>query len=35
MSGGGNVSVTDGGEARWSDCCRFLDGIFRELWEDL
>ena len=35
MSGGGNVSVTDGGEARWRDCCRFPDGIFRELQEDL
>ena len=34
-----NVSVTDsgadGGGARWRDCCRFPDGIFRELQEDL
>ena len=35
VSSGGNVSVADGGEARWRDCCRFDDGIFRELWEDL
>ena len=38
-SSGGNVKVTDGGSdgggARWRDCCRFPDGIFRELWEDL
>ena len=35
VSSGGNVSVTDGGGARWRDCCRFPDGIFGELWEDL
>ena len=35
VSSGGNVSVVDGGGARWRDCCRFPDGIFRELWEDL
>ena len=39
VSGGGNVSVTDGGAncggARWRDCCRFPDGIFRVLREDL
>ena len=35
VSSGGNVSVADGGEARWRDCSRFDDGIFRELWEDL
>ena len=38
VSSGGNVSVTDGGAdvggARWMDCCRFPDGIFRELRED-
>ena len=38
-SSGGNVKVTDGGSdgggARWRDCCRFPDGIFGELWEDL
>ena len=32
---GGSVSVADGGGARWKDCCRFLDEIFRELWEGL
>ena len=31
-SGGNNVA---GGEARWRDCCRFPDGVFGELWEDL
>ena len=31
---GGNIGVADGGEARSSDCCMFLDGIFGELWED-
>ena len=30
-----SVSVADGGGARSRDCCRFPDGIFRELWEDL
>ena len=39
VSSGGNVSVTDGGadsvRATWGDCCRFPDGIFGELWEDL
>ena len=39
VSSGGNVSVTDGGAdgggARWRDCCRFPDGIFGELREDL
>ena len=39
VSSGGDVSVTDGGAdgggARWSDCCRFADGIFGELQEDL
>ena len=39
VSGGGNVSVTyggdDGGGARLSDCCRFPDEIFKKLWEDL
>ena len=38
-SGGGDASVADGGAddggARWRDCCRFFDGIFRELQEDL
>ena len=37
--GGGDTSVADGGAdgggARWKDCCRFSDGIFRELREDL
>ena len=39
VSSGGNVSVADGGAdgggARWRDCCRFPDGIFGELREDL
>ena len=35
VSSGGNVSVADGRGARSRDCCRFPDGIFRELWEDL
>ena len=39
VSSGGNVKVTDGGAdgggARWRDCCRFPDGIFGELQEDL
>ena len=39
VSSGGNVSVTDGGAdgggARWWDCCRFPDGIFGVLQEDL
>ena len=35
VSSGGNVSVADGRGARSTDCCRFPDGIFRELWEDL
>ena len=38
-SGGGDASVADGGAdgggARWRDCCRFSDGILRELREDL
>ena len=38
-SGGGDASVacgrTDGGGARWRDCCRFSNGIFGELREDL
>ena len=34
VSSGGNVSVAGGG-ARWRDCCRFHDGIFRKLWEYL
>ena len=34
VSSGGNVSVAGGG-ARWRDSCRFPDGIFRKLWEDL
>ena len=34
VSIGGNISVTDGG-ARWRDCCRFPNGILRELQEDL
>ena len=34
-SGGGDASVADGGGARWRDCCRFYDGIFGELQEDL
>ena len=39
MSGGGNVNVADGGAdgggARLRDCCRFPDGVFKELLEDL
>ena len=39
VSGGGNASVADGGAdsggARWRDWCRFADGIFGELREDL
>ena len=35
VSTDGNVSVADGRGARWRDCCRFPDGIFREPWEDL
>ena len=39
VSGGGDASVADGGAdgggARWRDCCRFSNGIFRELLEDL
>ena len=39
VSSGGNVSATDGGAdgggARWRDCCRFPNGIFGELREDL
>ena len=39
VSSGGNVSVTDGGAdgggAMWGDRCRFPDGIFGELREDL
>ena len=39
VSGGGNTSVADGGAdgagARWRDVCRFPDGVFRELGEDL
>ena len=35
VSTGGNVSVVDGGGARWSDCCRFPNEVFGELWEDL
>ena len=38
-SGGGDASVAcggaDGGGARWRDCCRFFNGIFAELQEDL
>ena len=38
-SGVGDASVAgggaDGGGVRWRDCCRFSDGIFGELWEDL
>ena len=33
--GCGNVSVAGGGGARWSDCCRFPNGVFGELWKDL
>ena len=32
--GGGDASVADGGGARWRDCCRFSNGIFKELQED-
>ena len=39
MSGGGNASVADGGAdgggARWRNCCRFSNGVFEELQEDL
>ena len=39
VSSGRNTSVADGradGErSRWRDCCRFPDGIFGELREDL
>ena len=39
VSGGRDASVADGGAdgegARWRICCRFPDGIFRELREDL
>ena len=35
VSRGGGVSVADDGGARWKDCCRFPDEIFRELWEGL
>ena len=39
VSGGGDASVADGGAdgggARWRDCCKFSNGIFRELLEDL
>ena len=39
MSVGGNSSVadggSDGGRARWRDCCRLPDGIFGELRKDL
>ena len=39
VSSGGNVSLTDvgadGGWARWRDGCRFPNGIFGELREDL
>ena len=39
LSGGGATSVADGGAdgegARWRNCCRFPDGIFGELREDL
>ena len=35
VNNGGNASVTDGGTdgggPRWRDCCRFPDGVFREL----
>ena len=38
-SGGEDASVADGGAdgggARWRDCCRFYNGIFGELQEDL
>ena len=32
--GMGGVESSDGG-ARWRDCCRFPDGIFGELQEDV
>ena len=35
MNSGGSAIVTDGGGARWKDCCRFFDGISGELWENL
>ena len=35
VSSGRNVTVADGGGARWRDCCRIPNGIFGELWEDL
>ena len=39
VSSGGNISVSDGranaGGSRWWDYCRFPDGIFGELREDL
>ena len=35
VSSGGNVSVADGGGARLRDCCRFPNGIFGGLWENL
>ena len=35
LSGGGATSVADGEGARWRNCCRFPDGIFGELREDL
>ena len=39
VSGGGNASAAnggaDGGGAMWRDCCRFPDGNFGELREDL
>ena len=35
VSSGGSVSVADGGGAKWKDCCRFPDGISRQLWKDL
>ena len=38
-SGEGDASVADvgadGGRDRWRDCCRFSNGIFGELQEDL
>ena len=35
VNGGGDASVAGGGGARRRDCCRFPDGIFGELREDL
>ena len=35
VSRGGDASVADGGGAKRRDCCRFPDGIFGELQEDL